>query len=144
MKTLTKSIFMPAIAAMTLLTAANVANAQNQNRKNSRNMRLANIEFILGNIDQTCYYLEQELEKRPRNGYAYLYLGYLVINDADLFEMTGYDITFPIECFDRAIEYLPMRDMEAIASASCYRKICYEYFNSSLKNMTNNTEEVFY
>ena len=70
--------------------------------------------------------------------------GYLVINDTDLFEMTGYDITFPIECFDRAIEYLPMRDMEAIASASCYRKICYEYFNSSLKNVTNNTEEVFY
>lgn len=144
MKTLTKSIFMPAIAAMTLLTAANVANAQMQNKTYTKNMKYATYAYTFGDSELACDYLLQELKKHPRNGYAYLYLGYLVINDADLFEMTGYDITFPIECFDRAIEYLPMRDMEAIASASCYRKICYEYFNSSLKNVTNNTEEVFY
>ena len=140
MKTLTKSIFMPAIAAMTLLTAANVANAQMQNKTYTKNMKYATYAYTFGDSELACDYLLQELKKHPRNGYAYFYLGYIIVNDGNLFESIDYDIVIPFECFDKAIEYLPKRNVNCLPYAFLYRAICKEYLNKGIQN----TDEVFY
>lgn len=125
-----KSVIITVVATMMLLVVSNASNAQKTNKMNTNNIVMATYEYLNGNVDGVFKYTKQEIIQNPRNAYAYLYIGAVMIDNPELMFENRDDL---IQYFDRAIKYMPKKDKSSLTCAYIYRAMCHAIINSDLK-----------